>query len=127
MAYLNSVQLIGNVGNDPEVREVQGGAKVASFRLATTERYTDRNGEKQSNTDWHNIVGWNKTAEIIEKLVKKGSNLFIAGKLKTRQWQDQQGNKRYTTEVAVENLQLLEKRTDAPASSQTEEEDLPFD
>jgi len=127
MAYLNQVQLIGNVGNDPEVREVQGGAKVASFRLATTERYTDRNGEKQSNTDWHNIVAWNKTAEIIEKLVRKGANLFIAGKLKTRQWQDQQGNKRYTTEVAVENIQILDRRTDAPASSQTEEEDLPFD
>jgi len=127
MAYLNQVQLIGNVGNDPEVREVQGGSKVASFRLATTERYTDRNGEKQSNTDWHNIVAWNKTAEIIEKLVRKGANLFIAGKLKTRQWQDQQGNKRYTTEVAVENIQILDRRTDAPASSQTEEEDLPFD
>ena len=134
MAYLNSVQLIGNVGNDPEVRYLDqdnnGNAKVASFRLATTERYKDRNGEPQSKTDWHSIVGWNKQADFIEKYVKKGANLFVSGKLKNRQWTDQSGNKRQTTEVAVENIQILDKRTaaqGAPASAQTEEEDLPFD
>ena len=134
MAYFNSVQLIGNVGNDPEVRYLDqdnnGNAKVASFRLATTERYKDRNGEPQSKTDWHSIVGWNKQADFIEKYVKKGANLFVSGKLKNRQWTDKDGNKRLSTEVAVENIQILDKRTAAspsPASQQNDDDDLPFD
>lgn len=110
MAYLNSVNLIGAVGNDPEVRTIQGGAKVASFRLATTERYKDRDGNQKEQTEWHNITVWNGKADFVEKYVKKGNNLFISGKLATRQWTDQSGNKRYTTEVVAENIQMLDRK-----------------
>ena len=118
---LNKVLLIGNVGNDPEIRYLdsnpqspQGNAKVASFRLATTERYRDRSGETRENTEWHNIVAWRNNADLVEKYVHKGSQIFIEGKLRTRQWTDQQGNKRATTEIQVDNIQLLGKRPDAP-------------
>ena len=110
MAYLNSVNLIGAVGNDPEVRTLQGGAKVASFRLATTERYKDRDGNQKEQTEWHSITVWNGKADFVEKYVKKGNNLFISGKLSTRQWTDQSGNKRYTTEVVAENIQMLDRK-----------------
>ncbi len=113
---LNKVMLIGNVGNDPEIRYVdnaQGNAKVASFRLATTERYKERNGETRENTEWHSIVAWRNNADLVEKYVHKGSQIFIEGKLHTRQWTDQTGNKRFTTEVQADNIQLLGK---APAS-----------
>lgn len=110
MAYLNSVNLIGAVGNDPEVRTLQGGAKVASFRLATTERYKDRDGNQKEQTEWHNITVWNGKADFVEKYVKKGNNLFISGKLATRQWTDQSGNKRYSTEVVADNIQMLDRK-----------------
>ena len=116
---LNKVMLIGNVGNDPEVRYLESNpqnpsanAKVASFRLATTERFRDRNGELRENTEWHNIVVWRNNADVVEKFVHKGSQVYIEGKLRTRQWTDQTGNKRYTTEVVADNLQLLGKRPD---------------
>jgi len=117
---LNKVMLIGNVGNDPEVRYLESNpqnpsanAKVASFRLATTERYRDRNGELRENTEWHSIVVWRSNADVVEKFVHKGSQVYIEGKLRTRQWTDQTGAKRYTTEVVADNLQLLGKRPDA--------------
>ena len=118
---LNKVMLIGNVGSDPEVRYLESNpsnpaanAKVASFRLATSERYRDRNGEVRENTEWHNIVAWRNNADVIERYVKKGTQLYIEGKLRTRQWTDQTGNKRYTTEVQVDTFQLLGRRPDAP-------------
>ena len=116
---LNKVMLIGNVGNDPEVRYLESNpqnpgtnAKVASFRLATTERYRDRSGELRENTEWHNIVVWRNNADVVEKFVHKGSQVYIEGKLRTRQWTNQTGNKRYTTEIVADNLQLLGKRPD---------------
>ena len=122
---LNKVMLIGNVGNDPEIRYLdsnpqgpQGNAKVASFRLATTERYRDRNGETRENTEWHNIVVWRGNADVVEKYVHKGTQLYIEGKLRTRQWTDQTGNKRYTTEVQVDTFQLLGKRPEGENQSQ---------
>ena len=122
---LNKVMLIGNVGNDPEIRYLdsnpqspQGNAKVASFRLATTERYRDRNGETRENTEWHSIVAWRSNADLVEKFVHKGSQIYIEGKLRTRQWTDQTGNKRFTTEVQADNIQLLGKRPDAPQAGQ---------
>ena len=108
--------LIGNVGKDPEVRYLDGNnpnagsTKVAQFTLATTERYRDRNGELRENTEWHNIVAWRNSADVAEKFIRKGTQLYIEGKLRTRSWTDQTGNKRFTTEVAVDNLQLLGKR-----------------
>lgn len=111
--------LIGNVGNDPEVRYLESNpqnpnanVKVASFRLATSERYRDRNGEQRENTEWHNIVVWRGNADVVEKFVHKGTQLYIEGKLRTRQWTDQTGNKRYTTEVVADTLQLLGRRPD---------------
>lgn len=122
---LNKVMLIGNVGNDPEVRYLesnpqnpQANAKVASFRLATTERYRDRNGETRENTEWHNIVVWRNNADVVEKFVHKGSQIYIEGKLRTRQWTDQTGNKRYTTEVVADSIQLLGKRQDGDQNQQ---------
>ena len=121
---LNKVMLIGNVGNDPEVRYLESNpqnpsanAKVASFRLATTERYRDRSGELRENTEWHSIVVWRNNADVVEKFVHKGSQVYIEGKLRTRQWTDQTGAKRYTTEVVADTLQLLGKRPDGPESS----------
>ena len=120
---LNKVMLIGNVGKDPEVRYLDGNnnpnsgnAKVATFPLATTERYRDRNGELRENTEWHNIVAWRNTADVAEKYVRKGTQLYIEGKLRTRSWTDQTGNKRYTTEVTVDNLQLLGRKSDNPGA-----------
>ena len=107
--------LIGNVGRDPEVRYLDGNsgqAKVATFTLATTERYRDRNGEVRENTEWHNIVAWRSTADVVEKFVKKGTQVYIEGRIRTRSWDDQTGNKRYTTEIIAENLQLLGKKSE---------------
>ena len=100
---LNKVMLIGNVGKDPEVRYLDGnspagqGRKVASFTLATSERYRDRSGEVRENTEWHNVVVWGQSADIVERYVKKGTQLYVEGRLRTRSWTDQSGAKRYTT------------------------------
>lgn len=111
MAYLNKVLLIGNTGRDPEFTVTQSGRKRASFSLATTRRYRDSNGEQKEQTDWHNIVAWGKTADIIESLgVHKGMPLFIEGSLSYRSWNDQNGQKRYSTDVVIETFQLLGSR-----------------
>ncbi len=108
--------LIGNVGRDPEVRyfdgnsSQNGNSKVARFTLATTERYRDRSGELRENTEWHNIVAWRNSAELAEKYIRKGSQIYVEGKLSTRSWTDQSGAKRSTTEVVVDNIQLLGRR-----------------
>ena len=114
---LNKAMLIGNVGRDPEVRYLDGSsgqAKVATFTLATTERYRDRNGETRENTEWHNIVAWRSTADVVERFVKKGTQVYIEGRIRTRSWDDQNGNKRYTTEIIADTLQLLGKKADNP-------------
>ena len=118
---LNKAMLIGNVGRDPEVRYLDGNsgnAKVATFTLATTERYRDRNGETRENTEWHNIVAWRGNADVAERFIRKGTQLFIEGRIRTRSWDDQAGNKRYTTEIIVDNLQLLGKKSDNPGGQQ---------
>ncbi len=120
---LNKVMLIGNVGKDPEVRYLDGNnnpnsgsTKVATFTLATTERYRDRNGELRENTEWHNIVAWRNSADVAEKYIRKGTQLYVEGKLRTRSWTDQTGNKRFTTEITVDNLQLLGRKSDNPGA-----------
>ena len=112
---VNKVILIGNVGKDPEVRYFDNGAAVANFSLATTERgYTAANGTQvPDRTDWHNIVLWRGLAEIAEKYVKKGSKLFIEGKIKTRSYDDASGNKRYITEIWGDNMEMLDRKQDA--------------
>ena len=105
---VNKVILVGNLGKDPEIRHLENGATVANFSIATSENYKDRKtGEKVSQTEWHNIVAWRGLAEIAEKYLKKGQKVYIEGKLKTRSWQDQNGNNRYSTEVITDNLTML--------------------
>ncbi len=112
---INKVILIGNVGQDPEIRyagDAVNGAKVATIRLATTERYKDRNGNLQEHTEWHTVVVWRNTADVVEKYVKKGSQIYVEGRIRTRSWDDQNGNKRYATEIMGDTLQLLGRRTE---------------
>ena len=112
MASLNKVMLIGNLGRDPEVRAVSSGAKVANFSIATTESYTDRNNQRQEKTEWHRIVMWRGLADIAERFLRKGSQVFIEGKLQTRSWDDNTGQKRYTTEIVADNMVMLGGRRD---------------
>lgn len=118
MAYLNKCMLIGNIGKDPEIRVNQAsGKKAVSFSLATSRRYRDNNGEQKEDTQWHNIVGWGKVAEIVEQLgVRKGTSLYVEGRLTNRSWTDQNGQKRYTTEVALDTFQLLTPRGNGQAN-----------
>jgi len=106
---VNKVYLVGNVGKDPEVRYIESGVAVANFSLATNETYKNKNGERITNTEWHNIVVWRGLAEVAEKYVKKGSLLFIEGKIRTRSYDDQNGNKRYITEIVADNLKMLDR------------------
>ena len=103
----NKVQLIGNLGNDPEIITLESGKKLAKFSLATNENYKDKDGQKQTKTDWHNVVAWNKTVDIIEQYLSKGKEIAIEGKLSTRSYEDKEGQKRYTTEVIINELLLL--------------------
>jgi len=114
---VNKVILVGNVGKDPEVRYLDSGVAVANFPFATSETYRNKNGEKVTMTEWHNIVFWRGLAEVAEKYVKKGSQLYIEGRIKTRAWDDKEGNKRYTTEIVGDNMQMLGKRSDSSADS----------
>ena len=117
---LNKVMLIGNVGKDPEVRYLEqnpqnpaAAPKVASFTLATTERYRDRGGELRENTEWHNIVAWRNNADICEKYVRKGTQLYVEGRIRSRSWDGQDGLKHYITEIIADNVQLLGRKPDA--------------
>ena len=113
MAYLNKVMLIGNIGKDPEIRvNPTSGKKVVRFSLATSKRYRDNNGEQKEQTEWHNIIGWGKIADIVEQLgIRKGTSLYVEGELTTRSWTDQaSGQNRYATEINMSTFQLLTPR-----------------
>ncbi|AEM71508.1 single-strand binding protein [Allomuricauda ruestringensis DSM 13258] len=103
----NKVQLIGNVGQDPVITNLENDKKVARLSLATNEHYRNKKGEKVTNTEWHNVTAWGKTADIIEKFVSKGKELAIEGKLTSRSYEDKEGNKRYVTEVVANEILLL--------------------
>lgn len=103
----NKVQLIGNVGNEPEITNLESGKKVARLSLATNENYKNSQGEKQTDTNWHTVIAWGKTADIVEKYVTKGKEIAVAGKLSTRRYEDKSGNKRYVTEVVISDILLL--------------------
>ncbi len=143
MAGVNKVILVGNLGKDPEVRHLENGAVVANFPLATTESYKDKNGNRQDQTEWHNIVLWRGLAQIAEKYLNKGSQVFIEGKIRSRSWQDKDGNTRYTTEIVGDNMTMLGGRSEnsSPRAEQNdtaktpeaiskteneEDDDLPF-
>jgi single-strand DNA-binding protein len=104
---VNKVILVGNVGKDPEVRHLEGGATVARFPLATNETYTDKSGKKVTQTEWHNIVVWRGLADIAEKYVKSGKLLFVEGRIRTSSYDDKDGNKRYSTEIICDNFRFL--------------------
>ena len=115
---INKVILIGNLGKDPEVRHLENGASVANLPIATSETYKDRKtGEKVTQTEWHTIVLWRGLADIAEKYLHKGDKIYIEGKLRTRSWQDQDGNNRYTTEVVADNLTMLGKMNENSAGN----------
>ncbi|MCW8897709.1 MAG: single-stranded DNA-binding protein [Flavobacteriales bacterium] len=122
MAGINKVILVGNLGKDPEVRYLEGGTAVANFPIATSENYTDRNsGEKKTITEWHNVVLWRGLAEIAEKYLKKGNQVYIEGKLKTRKWQDKDGHDRYTTEIVGDNMQMLGRKDESSSSDSAQQ------
>jgi single-strand DNA-binding protein len=142
MAYgLNKVMLIGHLGSDPELRYTEGNVPVASFNVATNESYKDQNGNMVDRTEWHRIVAWRKLAELFGEYLKKGSKVYLEGKLQTRSWDDKDGNKRYTTEIVVSDFTFLDSKGTGergsqgpgtpplppePASSGEKEDDLPF-
>ena len=115
---INKVILIGNLGKDPEVRQLENGASVARFSVATNENYKDKSGEWQTITEWHNIVAWRNLAEKAEKQLSKGGMVYIEGKLTTRKWQDKDGIDRYNTDVVALQLRSLEKRESAGSPNQ---------
>ena len=139
MSGVNKVILIGNLGKDPEVRSLEGGAKVASFSLATTESYKAKDGNRVEQTEWHNIVLWRGLAELAEKYLRKGSQIYLEGKIKNRSYDDKEGNKRYITEIYGDQMTFLGKPLASsekentnragepePIKSDDDEGDLPF-
>ncbi len=107
---INKVILIGNLGADPELRYTQSGTPVATFSVATTRRWKDKEGQQQEETEWHRIVAWSRLAEICGEYLNKGSRVYIEGRLQTRKWQDQNGNDRYTTEIVAQEMKMLTPR-----------------
>ncbi len=140
MASLNKVLLIGNLGRDPEVRYTASGDAMCSFSIATSENWKDKSGAKQESTCWHNIVMYRKLAEIAGQYLKKGSSVYLEGKIQTRKWQDKEGKDRYTTEVIADQMKMLGGKSDsngaAPTAAQPEaqenapigqfDDDIPF-
>jgi single-strand DNA-binding protein len=116
MSGVNKVILIGNLGSDPQVRYTPQGTAVANFNIATTERFNNKSGEREERTEWHRIVAWGKLAEICQQYLKKGKQVYIEGRLQTRQWEDQQGQKRQTTEIVAQNMQMLGRAGDVVGS-----------
>ena len=115
---INKVILIGNLGRDPEVRMLDNNVKLCRFSIATSESYTDKNtGERRENTEWHNIVVWRGLADVAEKYLKKGNKVYIEGKLRTRNWQDENNQTRYATDIVADNMTMLTSKAEAQASN----------
>jgi len=141
---VNKAILVGNVGKDPEVRHLEGGTSVARFTLATSESYKNKSGELVKNTEWHNIVAWRQLADLADKYIRKGGQIYVEGKITNRQYDDKDGNKKYISEIVADNIRLLGRKEDsyappagngsarassesAPLSPVPEEMDLPAD
>jgi single-strand DNA-binding protein len=116
---LNKAMIIGNITRDPEVRKTPNGQTVASFGVATNRRWTDQAGQKQEQAEYHNIVAWRRLAEIVGQYLKKGSKVYIEGRMQTRSWEDQSGTKRYKTEIVAENLIMLDKKGSVEQGSES--------
>ena len=120
MANLNKVTLIGRLGQDPEIRYTQSGSAVANTTIATNDYWTDKQGEKQERTEWHGLVLWGRLADLAQSYLKKGSQVYVEGRLQTRDWEDQQGQKHYKTEVVVTTMQFLDSRISDSEPAQRE-------
>lgn len=128
---VNKAIIVGRLGADPEVRYTQSNAAVATLSIATSERYKDKNGQMQEKTEWHRAIAWNRTAEICQQYLKKGSQVYIEGPIQTRKWQGKDGKDNYTTEIKILSLQMLDSKntveqSPAPASNDTNSDPLPF-
>lgn len=143
MSGVNKVILIGNLGSDPELRHTQGGTPVANFRIATNEVFTNREGQREERTEWHRIVAFGRLAEICGQYLKKGRQVYIEGRLRTKNWEDQNGNKRFTTEITATQMVMLGRAGDVgfvpgeepqesppddiqPSPGAGDDDDLPF-
>ncbi len=140
MAGVNKVILLGNLGKDPEIRTLESGAKLARISIATNEYFKNKSGETVERTEWHNVVLWYQKAELAEKFLRKGSQVYVEGRIRTRQWDDKEGNKRYTTEIVADVINLLGGKPAGTGDSTAqmpdtapkdqdnlpEEDDLPF-
>jgi single-strand DNA-binding protein len=124
MRGVNRVILIGNLGKDPDVQYLEGNIGVAKFSLATTETFKDRTGKLISQTEWHTVVLWRGLAELAQKYLHKGSLVYIEGRLRTRSWEDKEGNKKFATEVVGDNLIMLDKKVDGPHGVQSPQEGM---
>jgi len=114
---VNKAILVGNVGKDPEVRHLEGGTSVARFTLATSETYKNKSGEVVKNTEWHNIVAWRQLADLADKYIRKGGQIYVEGKITNRQYDDKDGNKRYISEIVADNIRLLGRKEDSVSTS----------
>jgi single-strand DNA-binding protein len=134
MVSVNRVILIGNLGRDPELRYTPSGQPVAKFPIATSEKWKDKDGQLQQRTDWHNIVAWGRQAEVCKEYLKKGSPIYIEGRIQSRSYDDKDGNRKYITEIVVNRIQMLGKKgeespeveTPEPETEETEGDDIPF-
>ena len=122
---LNKVMLIGRLGADPEVRYTPSGTAVAKFNIATTESWTNKDGEKQERTEWHRIVAWGRLGEICGEYLNKGKLVYIEGKLQTRSWEDREGNQRYTTEINAQTMQMLDRSSGDSRNNEPPNYDVP--
>ena len=131
MAGVNKVILLGNLGRDPELRYTQGGQAVANFTLATSENWNDKNGERVERTEWHRVVVWGRVAELCSQYLSKGRSVYLEGRIQTREWEDKEGQKRYTTEVNAQTVQFLgnnrSEGSGASSGENTQPENLPTD
>ncbi len=125
MSGVNKVILVGRLGADPEIRYTQQGVAVTNFNIATSENWVDKSGQKQERTEWHRIVVWGKIAELCSQYLTKGRQVFVEGRLQTRQWEDKEGHKRFTTEVVAATVQFLDKGGDKSAGAPMMDEPLP--
>jgi len=119
---INKVILVGNLGRDPEMRQTKSGTQVVNFPVATNESWTDKGtGEKKDRTEWHKVIAWGRTAEICNEYLTKGKQVYIEGRLQTSEWEDKDGNKRYTTEIVVSDMQMLGSRSEEGYTSSSEQ------
>lgn len=124
---MNKIMLIGNLGSDPEIKYTSEGTPVANFNIATTERWNNQKGEKEKRTEWHRIVAWRKLAELCGEYLTKGSKVYVEGKLQTRTWEDKEGVKRWTTEIIISSMEMLDRLSKPQDNDHTEpESDIPF-